>query len=175
MKGNGTMQGARPNPNTGATPTTPAIQRDHHTNRRGTPTADGGRTLTFEGEPVTPPPFTHHATHHPLRYPPFHDGPTHHSRRGGVDRGYPTTRTAQTRTHHPHTTHLARNSARHDSSTRQHCSGMSRARAAPPHWTGQQQHTPPSFHTPRGWTPSTHPLIYSHSFMFTQSTNDHDQ
>lgn len=53
------------------------------------------------------------------------------------------------------------NSARHDSSTRQHCSGMSRARVAPLHWTGRQQHTPPPFHTPRKRDTihsSTHPL-----------------
>nr|DAK24058.1 MAG TPA: hypothetical protein [Caudoviricetes sp.] len=71
---------------------------------------DGGHR-TQDWEPVTLPPFTHHATHHPLCHPTIHDGPTLHQREGGVDRGYPTTRTAQTRAHHPHTTHLARNSA----------------------------------------------------------------
>ena len=85
----------------------------------------------------------------PQRHPTVHDGPTLHHREGGIDGGCPDTRTAQTRTHHPHTTHLARNSTRHDSSTRQHCNGMSRARAAPLHCAGQQQYTPPPFHTPR--------------------------
>ena len=81
------------------------------------------------------PPFTHHATHHPLCHPTIHDGPTLHHDEGGAHRGYPTTRTTQTRTH-PHTTHPAKNSARHDSITRQHRSGMSRAQATPPHWVG---------------------------------------
>ena len=151
-------------------PTHPAIQRDRHANEEGdTNTRTGGSTLQY-------PPFTHHATHHPRRHPTIHDGPTHHHDKGGVDRGYPTTRTPHT-TAIPHTTHLAANSARHDSSTRQHCSGMSRARATPPHRAGQQ-HTPPPFHTPMRMDTihsSTHPLIYSHSLMFTQSTINDDQ
>ena len=85
----------------------------------------------------------------PQRHPTIHDGPTLHHDEGGARRGYPTTRTAQTYTHHPHATRLAVNSARHDSSTRQHCSGMSGARATSLHRAGQQQHTSPPFHTPR--------------------------
>ena len=114
----------------------------------------GGRQHTdgdadIRRESVTQPPFPHHATHHPLCHPTIHDGPTLHHDEGGADRGYPTTRTPQTHTHHPHTTHPAGNSARHDSSTRQHCNGTGRTRATPLHWAGQQQHAPPPFHTPR--------------------------
>ena len=107
----------------------------------------------------------------PQRHPTIRDGPTHHQREGGAHRGYPTTRTVQTHTHHPHTTHPARNSARHDSSTRQHCNGMSRARAAPPHWAGQQQHTPPPFTHREGWTPSTH-LAHLLSLIHVHTTDD---
>nr|DAV39970.1 MAG TPA: hypothetical protein [Caudoviricetes sp.] len=42
--------------------------------------------------------------------PTIHNAPTHHHSEGGADKGYPTTRTAQTHTHHPHTTHPARHS-----------------------------------------------------------------
>ena len=66
----------------------------------------GGHQHT-DGESVTLPPFTHHATHHPRQHATIHDGPTHHHCEGGAHRGYPTTRTAHTYTHHPHTTHLA--------------------------------------------------------------------
>lgn len=144
------MQDAGPNPNTGSTTThTPRHSIGPQGKRQGgTPTHRRG-TPTFDGESVTLPPFTHHATHHPPCHPTIHDGPTLHHERGGADRGYPTTRTPQTHAHHPHTTHLAMNSARRDSSARQHCGGMSRARATPLHWAGRQQHTPPPFHAPR--------------------------
>nr|DAS34305.1 MAG TPA: hypothetical protein [Caudoviricetes sp.] len=42
---------------------------------------------------------------------------------------------------------------------------MSRARATPPHWAGQQQHTPPPFHAPRRMDTvhsSTHLLLLVH-------------
>ena len=103
----------------------------------------------------------------PQRHPTVHDGPTLHHDEGGADRGYPTTRTAHTDTRHPHTTHPADSSARHDSSTRQHCTGMSRARAIPLHWAGQQQYTPPPFHTPRRMDTIHSSTHHSHSFMFT--------
>ena len=73
--------------------------RGTQTHRRGTP--------TFDGESVTLPPFTHHATHHHNGTPPSTIAPPSTTTRGGADRGYPTTRTPQTHTHHPHTTHLA--------------------------------------------------------------------
>ena len=114
------------------------------------------------------PPFPRHAT-------PPSTMPPHHPRREGGDRGYPTTRTAQTHTHHPHTTHLAENSARHDSSTHQYRTG---SRWHGPHalgWGGpaaahttaiQQQHIE------ERRTPSTHPLTL---FTFTYSTINIDQ
>lgn len=111
--------------------------------------------------PVTQPPFTHHATHHPLYRPTVHDGPAHHHDEGGADRGYPTTRTPQTRTHHPHATHLAKNSARHDSSTRQHCNGMSRTRATPLHWGGTAAARTTAI--PHTEEDGHHPLIHSHT------------
>nr|DAK24057.1 MAG TPA: hypothetical protein [Caudoviricetes sp.] len=52
---------------------------------------------------------------------------------------------------------------------------MSRVRATPLHWAGQQQHTPPPFHTPRRMDTihsSTHLLS---SFMFTHSMINDDQ
>ena len=133
---------------------------------------EGGRQHADGRDSTTAPALHHYATHHPLCHPPFHNGPTHHRDEGGAHRGYPTTRTAQTNTHHPHTTHLARNSTRHDSSTRQHCSGTSRARATPLHWAGQQQHPTAIPHTEEN---GHHPLIHSHSFLFTQQMINVDQ
>lgn len=175
-RGSRTTQDAGPNPNMGITAhTTPAIQQDHHANRRGTPTHRRGHRHST-GRPATLPPFNRHATHPPHTRPTIHDSPTlHHDEGGGADRGYPTTRTAQTHTHHPHTTHPAGNSARRDSSTRQHCDRVSRALATPLHWAGQQQHTPPPFHTPRRMDTIHSP---THStltlFVFTQPTINDD-
>lgn len=159
MKGSGTMQGAGPNPKTGHHSTHHSRHSIRPQGKRqgGTPTHGRGHRHST-GRPATQPPFTHDATHHPLCHPPSAMAPPSTTTRGRADRGYPTTRTAQTHAHHPHTTHLARNSARHDSSTRQHCNGTSRARAAPPHWAGQQHTHRHSTHR-GGWTPSTHPLI----------------
>lgn len=107
-RGGGTMQDARPNPNTGQHTThhTPPFNKATGQTTRGTPTHRRGHRHST-GRPTTLPPFTHHATHHPLCHPTIHDGPTHHQREGGAHRGYPTTRTPQTHTHHPHTTHPA--------------------------------------------------------------------
>lgn len=113
-KGDWTIRDAGPNSKTGNTMkktgttrdrgttqqhATPAIQRDHHTNRRGTPQT--------RREASSTPALPYHATLPSTMAPPST------TTRGGVNRGYPTTRTAQTHTHHPHTTHPARNSARH--------------------------------------------------------------
>ena len=122
-----------------------------------------GDTTHETGRPATLPPFPHHATHHPQRHPTIRDGPTIHNDEGVAHRGYPTTRTAQTHTRHPHTTHLARNSVRHDSSIRQHCNGMSRARAVPLHWAGQQQHTPTAI--PHTEEDGHRPLIHSSTHL----------
>lgn len=150
--------------------TTPAIQKGHRVNDKGDANTQTG-TPTFDGESVTLPPFPHHATHHSLYHTTIHDGPTLHHDEGGVDRGYPTTRTAQTHTSHPHTTHPAKNSARHDSSTDEYCNEMSRARATPR--TGQDSSSTPHRHSThrRGWTPSTHPLIHSHT-VHVHTTNE---
>ena len=137
----------------------------------GPPSKPKGDTTHKTGRPATQPPFTHHATHHPLCRPTIHDGPTLHHNEGGVDRGYPTTRTAQTHTHRPHTTHPATDSTRHNSSTRQHCNGMSRARATPLHRAGQQQHTPPPFHTPRKMD-TIHSSTHLLSLIHVHTTDD---
>lgn len=121
-------------------------------------------TPTFDGESITLPPFPHHAT------PPSTTAP-HHPRRGGNGQRIPH-HTNTTDTHSPptpHPTHLAMNSTRHDSSTRQHCSGMSRARATPPHRAGRQQHTPPPFHTPRR-VDTIHSSTLTHSRSHNQRT-----
>lgn len=140
-----------------------ALHTPHHST--GPPSKREGDVNTQTGRPVTQPPFTHHATHHPLCHPPSTTAPPTTTRGGGRAKDTP----PHEHHRHTHTTHtpqdMARNSARHDSSTRQHCNGMSRARATPPHWAGQQQHTPPPFHTPRRMDtihPSTHPLSLIH-------------
>lgn len=110
--------------------------------------ANGGHRHST-GRPATQPPFTHHATHHPLCHPPSTTAPPPTTTRGEQTEDTPP------HEHHRHThrtrtpQHLARNTVRHDSSTRQHCSGMSRARVTPLYWAGQQQYTPPPFHIPR--------------------------
>lgn len=168
-KRNRTMRGAGSNSKTGNTTKRAGTTQDKGTTqhtplppfnkttmrmRRGTPMTDGRVTARAAA--------LHSPCHPPSqRHPTTHDGLTHHQREGRADRGYPTTRTPQTHAHRPHTTHLATDSARHDSSTRQHCSGMSRARATPLHRAARQQHTPPPFHTPRRMDTihsSTHPL-----------------
>nr|DAN72615.1 MAG TPA: hypothetical protein [Caudoviricetes sp.] len=165
------MQDAGPHPKTGHHST-------HHSRHSIRPQSkrQGGRQHTdgghqhSTGRPATPPPFTHHATHHPQRHPTIHDGPTLHHDEGGVDRGYPTTRTVHTNTHHPHTTRPARDSARHDSSTRQHRNGMSRARATPLHRAGQQQHTRFTA-IPHTEEDGHHPLIHSSTLTHSRSHN----
>ena len=171
-----TTQGTGPNPNTGHHNTPPAIQRGTPSKQqRGTPTPKGDTNTRREGQcnstalphPCHPPPQQH---------PTIHNAPTHHPRRGRVDKGYPTTQRPRRDSHPQCAAHPASNSARHDSSTRQHCSGMSRARATPLHWGGTAAaHTTAIPHTKKG---GHHPLIHSSTltlFTFTHSTNDHDQ
>lgn len=115
----------------------------------GPPRKRKGDTAHKTGSPATQPPFTHHATHHHNGTPPSATAPPSTNVRGEQTEDTPP------HEHHRHTLtthtpqHPAMSSARHDSSTRQHCSGMSRAQATPPHWAGQQHRTPPPFHTPR--------------------------
>ena len=157
--GDNTRQGGQHN-----TRTPPPFNRTTTQTKGGTPhTRRGGQQHSRPS--LTMPP------HHPPCHPTIHDGPTLHHDEGGADRGYPTTRTAHRDTHPHHATHLARNSARHDSSTCQHCSGMSGARATPPHRAGQQQHTPPPFHTPRRMD-TIHPSTHLLSLIHVRTTNE---
>ena len=142
------------------TRTTPAIQRDHHANKRGAPTHGRGVSNTA----------ALHLPCHPTSpcHPTIHDGhPLHHCE-GGADRGYPTTRTAQTDTH-PHTPHtwqvtvcgmtavLSRYALGVEGMGRTHRVGR----------TGSS--TPPPFHTPHTDKDGYHPLIYStHSCSHNQ-------
>ena len=165
------MQRAGSNSKTGNTVKRMGITRDkgttHNTppppfNRTTEQTEGGHRTQDGESQrhyrpSLTMPPTIRYATPPSTTTPP-----TIHDEGGEAHRGDPTTRTTQTHTNHPHTTRLARNNARHDSSTRQHCNGMSRARVAPLHWARQQQHTPPPFHTPRRMD-TTHSSTLTHS------------
>lgn len=178
-KGDWTMRSAGSNPKTGNTTKKTGTTQDkgeqhstHHSRHStGPPRKRKGDSTHKTGRPTTQPPFTHHATHHPLCHPPSTTAPPTTTTRGEQTEDTPP------HEHHRHTLtthtpqHLAKNSTQHDSSTRQHCNGMSRARATPPHWAGQQQHTPPPFHTPRRMDTihsSTHPL----SLIHVHTTNE---
>lgn len=95
-----TKQRAGPNPNTGhhSTHTTPAIQHGHRANEKGDANISRGGHCHHTPPFNTMPPTT--TTH-----PTIHNAPTHHHEQGRTVRGYPTTRTTQTDTHHhtPHT------------------------------------------------------------------------
>lgn len=173
------MRGAESNPKTGNTVKRTGTTRDGGTPHNPPPPPFNGTTTQTKGghhaqdgggqhssarPSITMPPTIHNGT------PPSATAPPTTNARGRIDRGYPTTRTAQTRTHHPHTTHLAMNGARYDSSTRQHCNGMSRARATPLHWAGQQ-HTPPPFHTPRRMD-TIHSSTHLLSLIHVHTTNE---
>lgn len=129
-----------------------------------------GDTTHKTGRSATQPPFTHHATHHPLCHPTIHDGTPPSTTRG--ERTEETPPHEHRRQTHTHTTpqHLASNSTRHDNSTRQHCNGMSRARPAPLHWAGQQQHTPPPFHTPRRMD-----TVHSSTHLLSHCSRSHNR
>ena len=132
---------------------------------RTTTQTEGGHQHADGRVGIAPPALPRHATHHHNGTPPSTTAPPSTTTRGEQTEDTPpheqhghtlTTRTPQ---------HPAGSSARHDSSTRQHCNGMSRARATPPHRAGQQQHTPPPFHTPRRMDTihsSTHLLLLIH-------------
>ena len=183
QRGDWTMRGAGSNPKTGNTAkrtgttrdtgttqhTPTALQHSHRANKRGDADTERGGHHAQDGESITLPPFNHHATHHHNGTPPSTTAPPTIRDEGGADRGYPTTRTPQTRTHHPHATRLASNSARHDSSTRQHCNGMSRARVTSLHWPGQRQHTTAIPHTEEdGHHPPIHSSTLTHSCSHNQ-------
>ena len=151
------MRGAGSNPKTGNTVKRTGATRDKgQHNTRHTPPfnettmqTEGGHQHSMGMPASRHRPFNHHATHHPQRHPTIHDSPAHHPRRGGSGQRIPHY-TNTTDAHSPPTHHTPSNGTVRDThcSTRQHCSGTSRARATPPHWAGQQQHTPPPFHTP---------------------------
>lgn len=171
------MRRGGPNPNTGTThtPTLPPFNRTTTQTEGGRQHTDGGHR-TQDGE-ASNTAALHSPCHPPAAMPPHHPRWPHPPpRRGGVW-------TEDTPPHEEHgetVTHTTApdpigNSARHDSSTRQHCSGMSRARAT--RRTGQDSSSTHHRHSTHrgGWTPSTHPLIYSHSFVFTQQMINVDQ
>ena len=160
QRGNRTMQGAGPNTKTG--------HHSTHHSRHSTrpPRKHEGDTNTQTGKPVTTEGVAIDTPTPSIAMPPtttlpaLPRWPPHHHHEGGADKGYPTTRTTHTDTHHPHTTHPATNSTRHDSSTDEYCGGMSRARAAPLHWgRTAAAHTTAIPHTEED---GHHPLITSH-------------
>ena len=172
MKGRGrTTQGAGPNPNTGITArTTPAIQHSHRANKRGTPAHRRGTPAHRRGvhqhcrpSPTMPPTTTDTPALPRWPHPP--------PRRGGSRQRIPHRTTAQTHTHHPHTT--APGNERYTTRTAVLAStAMGRAGHEPHHCTGQDTSTPPPFHTPRRMDTihsSTHPLI-THSRSHNQRT-----
>ena len=105
VKGDGTMQGAGPNPNTGTTrnPPLPPFNGTTTQTEGGHQHTDGERQHST-GRPATQPPFPHHATHHPLCHPTIHDGPTLHHDEGGGGQRIPH-HTNSTDIHSPSTYH----------------------------------------------------------------------
>ena len=95
---------------------TPTRRRGHQRQTGGSP-SHSRPSITQPPHPATPP-------HHPqCPHPPPRRG-------GGAQRIPHHTKTTDRHTP-PHTTHPAENSTRHNRSTHQHCSGMSRARGTP--------------------------------------------
>lgn len=136
---------------------TPAIQQGSPSKRKGgTPTIDGRVTVTAPALQSPCHPTTAMPPRHP-RWPPLHHC------EGGVDRGYPVTRTAQTHTPHAHHITRQRHSTRHDRSASEYCAGMGRTWAGV-HALGRpataHHHRHSTHHTRRGWTPSTHLLSH---------------
>lgn len=166
-------KGARPNPKTGTPQHTPRPPFNTATTQ-----TKGGRRYQTRGTPTlygrvnTGAPALHSPCHPtPSCHPTIHNAPTHHHCEGVVDRGCPTTRTAQTyiTTHTPH--HLATRQCTTRRSTRTPCTGSRWHRSHALDSAGQRQHTPPPFnevHEQDGH----HPLSHLTLFTFTQPTND---
>ena len=113
----------------------------------------------------------HSSCHPPPQHTPHHPRRPHPPPLRGGGRRIPH-HTNSTDIHSPPTHHTHdKEQYAHDSSTRQHCSGMSRARAVPPHWAGQQQHTPPPFHTPRRMD-TIHSSTHLLSLIHVHTTNE---
>ena len=156
------------------TPATPRHSTGPPSKRKGNPNTQTGdadirRGVQQHSRPsLTMPPTIRYAT------PPSTTAPPSTTTRGERTEDTPP------HEHHRHTvTHTTPHTwqrAVHDThcSTRQHCSGMSRAQPIPLHWAAQQHTHRHSTHRGR-WTPSTHPLTYSHSFTFTQQMINVDQ
>jgi hypothetical protein len=171
-----TIQGARPNPNTGHHNTPPVIQHGHHANRKGTPILNKGDT-TRNGRATITTPAPSTLCHPTSPCPP----PFTMAAPSTTMRGEQTKDTRHTNTTDTHTTHTPHTRQRivHDTTTAPTNTALGRVGQGPDytHWT-DQQHTPPPFHTPhtRGWTPSTHPLShYSHSHNQRTITINNDQ
>nr|DAV57078.1 MAG TPA: hypothetical protein [Caudoviricetes sp.] len=105
--------------------------------------------------------------------PAIHDGRPLHHYEGGADKGHPS-HEHHRHTHHPHTTHPTENSARHDNSTDEYCTGKSRTRAGLHALDGPTAHTTAIPHTTHERMDTIHPPTLT-LFTFTQPTNDHDQ
>lgn len=155
--------------------TTPAIQHGHRANKRGTPTHRRGTPHTrrrgqqHSRPSLIMPPTIHYAG------PPSTTAPPSTTTRGE--------RTEDTPPHEQHRHTLATHTPRTRQGTVRDMTAVLTGTAVgrvghePYHCTGQDNSSTYHRHSAHrgGWTPSTHPLIYSHSFMFTQPTNDHDQ
>lgn len=149
----------------------PAIQQGHRVNDKGDADTQTGDADTQTGSQqhcrpsLTMPPTIHDGTPPSTTAPPStnvrgertEDTPPHEHHRHT-----PTTHTPHTR---------AENSARHNDSIRQHCNGMNRVRTAPLHWAGQQQYTPPPFHTPRRMD-TIHSSTHLLSLIHVHTTDD---
>ena len=158
------------------THTTPAIQQGHRLNdKRGRQHADGGRQHST-GMPATQHPALHSPCHLPSAMPPHHPRWPHPPRRGGSAQRIPH-HTNNTDTHpHHNTTHPA--IEQYTTRTAILAStAVGRVGHEPHHCTGRDSSSTHHRHSTHrgGWTPSTHPLIYSHSFMFTQQMINVDQ
>lgn len=151
---------------------TPPFNKTTMRTRRGTPTHRQG-TPTHDGESITLPPFIHHATHHPLCHPAILDDPTHHHSEGGGER----TEDTPPHEHHRHTltTHTphTRQGTLCDMTAVLASTAMGRVGHEPHHHTGQHSSSTHHRHSTHreGWTPSTHPLIYSHT-VHVHTTNE---
>ena len=129
---------------------TEQTRRGTNIHKRRTLISDGGVSVTPPALPLTMPPTT--TTH----APPSTTAPPTTTTRGGKTEDTPL-HEQHRHTLTTHTPHTWRGTV-HDMTAvlTTHCSGMSRARATPLHWAGQQQHTTAIPHTEED---GHHPLI----------------
>ena len=170
-KGSRTMQGAGSNPNTGITAhTTPAIQQDHPTNKKGrAPTSDREISNTTALPSLCHPP-PQHTPHHP-QWP--HPPP----RRGEDGQRIPHHTTSEGRYSPPRTVRdPTRNSTRHDCAVLAVCTESRWHRPHTLDW-GRPVAAPPTA-IPHGTQPRRMDTIHSSTltlFTFTQPTINNDQ